>query len=429
MKALVQSIYTNPKYARAIEWGRLLAITGGAQSLVQAISFVSGILVIRLLSTQEYAIYTLANTMLGTMTILADGGISTGVMGLGGKVWQDRERLGTVLATGLDLRRKFAAGSLLIAMPISIYLLLHNGASWLTTILIVASLVLAFFAALSDSILEIVPKLHQEVVSLQKNQIQVGLARVVLSGLTLFIFPWAFVAILASGIPRIYGNIQLRKVTFQFVTEAKPDLDISSKILSLVRKTMPGLIYYCVSSQLTIWLLSILGNTASIAQIGALGRISILLNILGVVFSTILVPRFARTSEGNKNLSKKFLHLLMLFIGLCILFISSIYFFSAEILWVLGSNYTNMNFELVLFIIGSCVFACAGFIYSLTSSRGFVLSPYIYITFSVLAIIIGIIIFDVSSLTGILYYNIFVSGVQLSMYTLYAYFKIIKFKY
>src|SRR5436853_1163 len=140
MKGLVQRIYSNTNYIKAIEWGKHISITGSAQIVVQAIGFISGILVIRLLQTNEYALYTLANTMLGTMIILADGGISAGVMAQGGKVWQDREKLGVVLATGLNLRKKFATASLLIATPILLFLLQRHGASWLMAILVIAAL-------------------------------------------------------------------------------------------------------------------------------------------------------------------------------------------------------------------------------------------------------------------------------------------------
>ena len=109
--------------SRTKEWLRLTSITGGTQLLIQAIGLLSGIIVIRLLPTTEYALYTLANTMLGTMVVLADSGIGSGVMAESGKVWKDKEKLGVALVTGLDLRRKFAAGSLLVAAPILIYLL------------------------------------------------------------------------------------------------------------------------------------------------------------------------------------------------------------------------------------------------------------------------------------------------------------------
>lgn len=91
MKELIHRMHSNPKNERVFSWIKLIAVTGSAQVIVQVLGFISGIMIIRMLPTQEYAFYTLANTMLGTMTILADGGIGTGVMAQGGKVWQNRK--------------------------------------------------------------------------------------------------------------------------------------------------------------------------------------------------------------------------------------------------------------------------------------------------------------------------------------------------
>ena len=126
MQHKLSQLKQHPSYDKAMHWGKLISITGGAQMIVQAVGFICGILIIRLLPVQEYALYTLVNTMLGTISVLADGGISSGVMAQGAKVWQDKEKLGEVLATGLDLRRKFAIGSLLISVPILFYLLIHK---------------------------------------------------------------------------------------------------------------------------------------------------------------------------------------------------------------------------------------------------------------------------------------------------------------
>lgn len=426
LKPYLTQLKAHPNYDRTLHWGKLITITGSAQVIVQAVGFLSGILVIRLLPVEEYALYTLANTMLGTMTVLADGGISTGVMVQGGEVWQDKQKLGAVLATGLDLQRKFAIGSLLVSIPILLYLLLHHGATWLTATMIVLSLIPAFYAALSDSLLEIVPKLHQSILPLQKNQVSVGIGRLLFSALTLFVFPWTFVAILASGIPRIYGNIKLKNITFRFINKAKPDITERTEILKLVRRTMPGLIYYCVSGQITIWILSLFGNTTSMAQIGALGRISMLLSIVSVLISTILTPRFARLPNNRDILSKRFLQMFLIVLIFCFLFILAVYLLSSQILWVLGESYSNLNLDLIFSIIGSCIFYCAGFIYSLTSCRGFVLSPYIYITGSIIAIISGVILFDISSLRGILVFNVYVALIQLLMYIAYSYIKLFK---
>ncbi|MEP6746613.1 MAG: polysaccharide biosynthesis protein, partial [Bacteroidota bacterium] len=269
MKKLVLQIYSNPKYSKVFEWGRLISITGSAQIMVQLISFVCGILVIRMLPTQEYALYTLANAMLGTMILLADSGVSTGVMAQGAKVWQNDAKLGAVLVTGLDLRKKFAIGSLIIATPALLYLLRHHGASWLVSILIIVSLIPAFFTGLSGTLLEIVFKLRQNIVPLQKIQVMNNAGRLALLSALLLIFPWTFIAILAAGIPQIWANIRLRKLSASYADwTQKPDPVVRKEILYIVKRVIPGAIYYCLSGQITIWLISIFGTSKALAQMG-----------------------------------------------------------------------------------------------------------------------------------------------------------------
>ncbi|MDE5417562.1 hypothetical protein L3049_06035 [Labilibaculum sp. DW002] len=380
MKNYKAKMQAHPQYAKVLHWGKLISITGLAQVLVQAVGFISGILVIRLLPVEEYALYTLANTMLGTMTVLADGGISSGVMAQGGKVWQDKEKLGAVLATGLDLRKKFAIVSLLVSIPILLYLLLDHGASWLTATLIVISLIPAFFAALSDSLLQIVPKLHQNIGPLQRNQVEVGVGRLALTGLTIFIFPFTFVALLASGLPRIYGNIQLKKITAPFVISAtKPDPVIRKEILAIVKRILPSAIYYCLSGQITIWLISIFGDTAAIAQLGALGRFLMLFVLLGVLIDTLFVPRFARMPNNKKKIINSFLKINLFLFFICIVFGLIFIVLKDQLLWILGPDYANLSKEFVLMMISGCMAFTSSAINKILSSRGIVIPALLFI--------------------------------------------------
>lgn len=427
MKDILIQLKQHPNYDKIVSWGKLISITGSAQIIVQALGFFSGILIIRMLPVHEYAFYTLANTMLGTMTVLADGGITTGVMAQGGKVWQDKEKMGIILATGLDLRKKFAIVSLLISVPILFYLLLHNGANWLTSILISLALIPAFYAALSDSLLEIVPKLHQTILPLQKNQVGVSLGRLLLTTLTIFIFPWAFIGILAAGIPRILGNIQLRKIGYELADKnQKPDKKIRAEILTLVKLIMPTSIYYCVSGQITIWLISVFGNTTSLAQLGALGRLSALLSIFGAIVVTLIIPRFAKLELDKNLLLKRFLQIMGLLIVLLSLIIFVVYLFPIPILWVLGDTYKGLPYELLLSVISSCISLLGGIVFSLYSSRGWAMSPILMISINLVSIIILASILDLSNLKGALYFNIWLSGVVLLQLSLFSLFKIIK---
>lgn len=429
MKNILLKVKEHPKYDTVINWGKLISITGSAQIMIQALGFASGILIIRLLPVQEYAFYTLANTMLGTMTVLADGGITTGIMAQGGKVWEDKAKMGVVLATGLDLRKKFALASLLVSVPILFYLLFHNGASWTTSLLIATAMIPAFYAALSDSLLEIIPKLNQTILPLQRNQIEVGIGRLLLSGLTMFIFPWAFVAVLAAGIPRIWGNIGLRKIVYTMADkDQQPDVEVKKEILSLVKRILPTSIYYCVSGQITIWLISVFGNTTSLAQLGALSRLSVMLSIFSAIIATLIIPRFAKLRSNKYLLLKRFFQIMGLLIVLLSIIVLIVYLFPTPILWLLGDAYKGLPFELLLSILSSCIGLLGGIVFNLYSSRGWAMSPIALILINLLAIIVSASVLDLSSLRGVLFFNIVLGLVALMQTIVFCTYNILLVK-
>jgi len=415
---------------QTLKWIKLISITGGAQIIAQLLGLVSGIIVIRMLPTHEYGLYTLANTMLGTMLVLADGGISSGVMSQGGKVWQDRERLGIVLATGMDLRMKFAIGSLLFAVPFLLYLLIHHNSSWLMSFLIIFSLIPSFFTSLSGALLQVAPKLNQDIGPLQKNYIISNVLRLFLITITLFSFPWAFIAIFVAGLAQLWANSNLKKISFGYANwKQKPDIVVRKEILFFVKRILPGSVYYCLSGQITIWLISFFGNTAAVAQIGALGRLGMLLGIFTAILSTLIIPRFSRLPNQKSKLFKTFFLIQLSLFALGIFIIAIVYLFPSQILWILGKEYSNLKTELILSISGSCLGLVAGSAFALSTSRGWAINPLISIPLTLAAIIVGIWIIDISNLIGVLKFNLFVYFVEVAMYYLYCIVKIRKVEF
>lgn len=345
--------------------------------------------------------------MLGTMTVLADGGIASGVMSEGGKVWKDQEQLGLVVSTGIYLRKRFAVGSLIIAMPILLYLLHHHGASWLSSVLIALSLIPAFFAVLSGNILEIVPKLHQDVIGLQRIQVLGNLARLGLLGLTVFIFPFTYIAILAAGLPQIWANIQMRRRAKCFSNDTnKIDDEVRRRILKLVRRLMPGAIYYAISGQITIWLISFFGSTEGIAQIGGLGRLTMTLSVFFVLFNTLVVPRFARLPDSDSSISFFLLNQLGL-IALAVVLVLLVNTFSSQLLWLLGNGYNHLNQELLMIFIAASINLVSNCTHRLLSARGIVLPPLLYIGGLIGFQIVLVLLLDISSIMGVITFNIF----------------------
>jgi len=383
----------------------LVGLTGGVQIIVQLSGLVTGILIIRNLSATEYAFYTIANTMLGTMTVLADGGISSGVMSEGGKVWRDRTKLGVVLATGIYLRKRFAIISLLVSAPILFYLLRQHDADLLTCCLIILALIPAFYAALSDTIYETAPKLHQDIKPLQKNQFVVSVLRFIASTVV-FLSPLTFVALLANGLPRSFGNIKLKNMLKRYADEEQqPDKEVSKSILKVVKRVMPGSIYYCVSGQLTIWILSLNGTTSSLASFGALGRITSITALFSTVFSTLIIPRFARLPNIKSVLVKTFIKDQLILFALSISFIGFVYIFSHQILFVLGAKYEGLNYELLLVTISGCIAVISQATNGLLAARGLIIPPFLFIGTTVAVQVGAAFVFPLSKIEGVIFYG------------------------
>jgi len=427
MFANIQRLYTDKKFTRVFEWSKLVAVTGGGQIVVQLTGLLSGIMIIRMLPTDQFAYYTIANTMLSTIVLLSDGGIGTGTLAFGGKVWNDRKELGTVISTAIRLRNRLAIGSIGIGIPIVIYLLLHNGASVLTAVLIAVSILPAILAGLTDSLLEIPLKLNQNIVALQKNQIMYNLSRFGFIVISLFTLPWVTIILLANGIPRIWANFKLRKISNQYADAGQPhDQKVQDGMFRIVKRSMPEIIYYCLSGQITIWLISLYSSVQSIAEIGAISRISLLINLFSSIFTTLVIPRFAKLKEERASLIKNMFIIFFCSMLLSLFITAGAWLFSDQILWLLGKKYSGLKVELVLNIVSTCLAMISGVLFQVYSSRGWVMNPVISISLNIIFLVIGISVTDFNSLRSVIVFNIFVGTLQLLMHLVYALFKMSK---
>jgi hypothetical protein len=427
MLAAIQRLYSNPRLTKVFQWSKLVAITGSGQIIVQLSGLVSGIMIIRMLPTNQFAYYTIANTMLSTIMLLADGGITTGTLAFGGKVWDNKQKLGTVLSTAIRLRNRLAIGSIAVGIPIVIYLLLHNGASILMSVLVAASILPAIIAGLSDTLLEIPLKLHQNISALQKNQIFYNLTRLVFIAITLVLFPWVTIILLANGIPRYWANLRLKKLAGDYAEPHQPhDPAIQGQMFNIVKRSLPEIIYYCLSGQLTIWLISIYSNVKSIAEIGAISRISIMINLFAVMFTTLVIPRFAKLKSVRKDLIKNLLIIFLCALLLSLFITAASWLFADQILWLLGKKYSGLKVELVLNIVSTCLAMISGILFQVYSSRGWVMNPLLSISLNIAFLVIGVTITDFNSLKSVIVFNIFVGTLQLLMHLFYALFKMFK---
>lgn len=459
---------TNQKrMSKAIEWLKLISVTGVVQILVTGLGMVSGFLVVRYLNTTQLALYSMANNILGTMVILADGGISNGVMAFGAQVHDDSRKFGKVLNTGMDLRKKFAIVSLIISSPILIVLLMNNGSSFMVSFVVLASIIPTFLASLSGNLLEIVARIKQDIVPLQRIRMEFNVARLVLIFVVVFLFPYAYLALLAAGLPQIYNSWRLRKLASKYVDfEAEPDRskfhlkslfvnekavkhknsDITDedlvnantgevqtenykeKILRVVSRIMPGAAYFSISGQINLYLISIFSESGkanqSIAEIAGLDKLGMVMIIVSQLFVTLIVPRFAKLPDIKAVLTNRFLQIFVLLTVMSLFTIGTFKIFDTFLLSVLGDKYLGLEYFLFLNIIGNSLGMMAGNVYSLFVNRGWNIAPYFSIPLNIAIITVAVMIFKIGTVEGVLRMNIFINSINLVVNTTYMIYKI-----
>jgi hypothetical protein len=173
-----------------------------------------------------------------------------------------------------------------------------------------------------------------------------------------------------------------------------------AEIVKIVKNQAPLGIYYCFQGQLTVWLISVLGNSQGVADLGAIGRLAVMFSIIGSVVTTLITPRFARWQDGEILLSRFFIFggLLSGFCGI-ILAIAAIE--PNWFLFFLGPKYQHLQRELLFVLASNTAAVLGGFVYSLNCARGWIVSPFVAIGLTAIVQIFGISFLNCSTVEGV----------------------------
>ena len=184
----VTDVAQSPYLRRLIRGGRVVGSFVAVQVIVQMIGFLSGILLIRILEQREYAFFTIANTMQGTLNLLADVGISVGLVSIGGRVWQERPRFSQLISTALHLRRRLAFVAAIAITPLLYFMLAKNGASLNYTASLTILVLIGLAIQLDVGVLGVIPRLCADIGVIQRIDLIGAIVRLTILVLLAFIF-------------------------------------------------------------------------------------------------------------------------------------------------------------------------------------------------------------------------------------------------
>lgn len=382
---------------------RRLGRLGGfasTQLAVQAIGFAAGLLLVREMDRVDYGHYTLALSLASVGAVLADLGLATAVMAIGGRLLGQPRALGALVADAQALQARLALLAAALLLPCGALLLLRQQAPvWLALVLTgLVALTVAF--NVRSGIALSIARLRGRIGLQQRLDLGINSAKLAVLAVAAALALDAAVAwAVALAAAAAYFVVLRRYLSSELELTAAPSGEHRAALLRQLRGQAPNAVYYVLSSQIAVWLIGLFGNAERVAEVGALGRLAAVFTVIGAVSAALVQPYFAARQSGAE-LRAGFAGVNGFFAVLLGLLLLLALWLPGPILWVLGGSYGGLDEELVWMVAAATLAAWGGTVYSIGCARGWVMPVGLSIAGGVAAIAATASVVDVSTVVG-----------------------------
>jgi O-antigen/teichoic acid export membrane protein len=356
---------------------RLASEYTAAHMAARLLAAISGLMLVRLLPVSEYGFYTLVLAAFTFICTFSDLGATETLSffrwrgGKRNKPWMP------YFHAVLRFRRTVFAFGFVSSAAYIFYTGRHISVDTQTILAGIALMGLAAWFAIQSGIISYVLKLEQRfrqayAVELSNEGIKllaVGLIWILgfataLAGMTSVALGALVAAILAT---RLLGQ--------RFAKSGMPtqrhDRHNSRVLLRQIMPILPGTIYFTLQGPLIAWLAAYYGSVVNVAEVGALGRLGVLIGVIAGFTGTVFVPRLIAISDEALFL-KRYLQwwlVMLMFGGFMILAVLA---FPDALLFLLGDSYSGLHMELITSAATAVIATWGAFSWHINRARGWV---------------------------------------------------------
>jgi hypothetical protein len=306
----------------------------------------------------------------GALTVLTTGGVNIAFSTIVGRVWPDRQRAAEALAACRRERHLISIVVLPFFLATASWLLLKAGAApWLVASLL-ALMIVQWFVELKSHITDQILLFAQRAARLQSLEAALGALR--LAAVTLLHLASGISILFVTALTVIGAALRVPFIQKWARQEIPMDsaraVDADRKeIRSVTVRQLPVELYYCVQSQVALFLLAAMSAPAETASFGALGRLAQLFVPVSMLVSAFAIPRFSQT---RTRVFAAFMSwsLLGLLPGLAVVAVAALA--PSLLLLLIGPNYAHLQHEVLIASIYSATVALAMTMWRLAANRG-----------------------------------------------------------
>jgi len=345
--------------------------------------------------------------MLASILLLADSGISSALSAIGGRIWQDRRGLGSLLNTALQLRRQLALFTLIAVVPILVWLLRQNGAHLFEGALLVLAVLAGSGLELITRIYAVALRLKSEVQQIQTQALLAALTKLAVVGLAMLFFFNALVALLSVVAGYAVQYYMLRRWTKENIDRDAPsEPSMRTEIVGVIRKQAPHSIYFCLQGQIAIWLIGLFGNADNVANVGALGRLGMVFAVLSSITCDIVLPVFSRI-QSPRQLRRRYFQIVLSYFAISALLVGTIASFPKQIFSILGNQYSGLQAEGILMAASGVIGAMAGLLWAVNAARAWIVPPQLLIPCTIVLQCVLASTLKLATIRGVLQFSLY----------------------
>lgn len=338
-------------FGTARRWTKVAATFFAVHFTQQVVALATGLLFIHFLSIEEFAVYTMATSVLLTFAFATDMGSSSALMHFFHQSQLGKEPYGPMVSAVLSLRRWMFVAGAPVAVGALAWWLRANGHS-VPMIAIASVLVITtVWVQVQGTTRIVVLRLEGDYARSYRAEVCAALARLGAAGamiaLGLTTALWALATALVSAV--VLAGVAHHGRMPGAVDSGRA---LQRKVLRYLAPSLPSAIYFAIQGQLVIWCAAWFGNLTLVANIGALGRLGLIVGAFGGLSHVVFLPRLVQITDDRLFL-RRLVQFGAILTGLAGVLFAVAVVAPAPLLWLLGESYDSLSREVPIIVLAS----------------------------------------------------------------------------
>lgn len=373
-----------------------------AQAAAKSVSLFSAILIVRWLSVEDYALYTLLLAGYTVLVVVADLGL-TGSMAYFMSSRGEQRFAEYVRGAALLRRRFFIMAALVTATGLWLAVRGLDGVDSSQALSLAMVLVAGWFGVQWVSSSFVLRVQHRFRVS-YAVEIAGELVKLLVIVIWVQQVPTVNSTLLANllgmAVCAIGGYALLHSVVR--ILSNSPMGGVRGELFQQILPRAPSAIYFALSQIVLVPALAVSFAPISVlAEVGALGRITAFVLVAGGFLSQVVTPLLVRT-DGESMFWLQGARWVGRLLAGCVGLLAVCWWMPDKVLWVLGSRYGHLHFELLLAVAGASTTLLGSFLWELNRTRGLVGRQYWEVPISTTVLVLACLCVELSTTVGLL---------------------------